>query len=125
MSVHLDIDHTDRVIDIDVTGADVVLGLRSHFELPLSRVVSARATPTDAARADLRARVSGVRIPALVTDGHFRGYRAPRQWWCVHRADEVLAIDLAAQSPFDRIVVEVPDAAGVAGEIRAAIDTTT
>jgi hypothetical protein len=122
MSVTQTIDTDDRVVDIDITGADQLFGFRRRIELPVARINGAHAETGKDARSDLKLRLSGVRLPGTATAmGYFRGRRAARQWWCVHHGGKVLVIDLDADAAFDRIVLEVPDAEAAAARITSAI----
>lgn len=105
------------VLDIDVRGADRFWGVRSRLEIPLSRVTDARVLPTREAKADLWIRTGGLGMPGVAAVGHFRGRAAKKQWWRVYRAPEVLVIELAPESTFDRVVLQVDDPAATAAEI--------
>jgi hypothetical protein len=105
------------VLDVDVRGADRLWGLRSRLEIPLSRVTDARVLPTREAKADLWIRTGGLGVPGVAAVGHFRGRVAKKQWWRVYRAPEVLVIELAPESTFDRVVLQVDDPAAIAAEI--------
>ncbi len=90
-----------------VTGADLVFGLRSRLEVPMAQVLGARVASAREAKADLWIRTGGLGLPGVATVGHFRGREAKKQWWRVYRASEVLVIDLAPDSRFDRLVLQV------------------
>ena len=107
-------------LDISVDGLDQVWGFRKRIEVPLSRVVDARVVPAAEAKADGRWRSAGLGLPGVAAVGHFRGRGAPRQWWRVYRAEQVLVVDLDPSSAFDRLVLEVDDAEAVADRINAA-----
>lgn len=106
-----------EALDVRVAGADRFFGMRSHVEVPMGRVVAARTMPAGEAKSDLLIRTGGLGLPGVAAVGHFRGRTAKKQWWRAYRADELLVIDLAPESLFDRLVLQVDDPGLVAERI--------
>ncbi len=112
-------------LDVHIGGADRLWGLRSRIEIPMGRVIDPRVVRLDEARADLWLRTGGLGIPGWALVGHFRGRRAEKQWWRVYRAPTVVLVDLAPESQFDRVVLQVDDPAGLVDDILAAMGRDT
>lgn len=91
-----------EVLDVFVDGADRLWGFRSRLEIPMGRVRRARVASSADMKRDLRLRTGGLGFPGLAAVGHFRGRESRKQWWRVYRADEVVVVDLSADSLFDR-----------------------
>ncbi len=96
-----------KALVLRVTGADLIFGLRSRLVVPMDEILGARTLPAQEAKSDLWIRTGGLGLPGVATVGHFRGREAKKQWWRVYRAKEVLVIDLAPESRFDRLVLQV------------------
>ena len=108
-------------LDLRMTGHDRLFGLRSHIEVPMARGWRAPGwCPPAQPRLTSSCVPAGSAPQGLATVGHFRGRQAKRQWWHVYRADEVLVVDLAAESLFDRLVVQLADPRRMASDIDAA-----
>jgi len=103
----VEIKTSEAVLSLRVTGADQLFGLRSRLEVPMEEVIGARTLAAKEAKSDLWIRTGGLGLPGVATVGHFRGREAKKQWWRVYRASEVLVIDLAPKSRFDRLVLQV------------------
>lgn len=113
------------------TGRDALWALRRGIAVPLSRVAGARVM----ARRDALRECPAMRLPGSAWPGRLHagsyGLGRRRQLWCVHRAAEVLVIDLhaggelsgrpGADRPYSRIVLEVGSPRERAGRINAAV----
>ncbi|HZQ29432.1 MAG TPA: hypothetical protein VFA94_17175 [Acidimicrobiales bacterium] len=105
----------DRLV-VRLRGLNQMWALRRQVAVPRSAVRGARA---EARPPRPPFRVPGTYLPGVITAGTFRG-RGRRELWAVHRAKEVLVIDLDGErAPFDRLVVEVADPAAAAAAVSA------
>ena len=108
MAIHVRV-HDDAV-DIELTGLDRTLALKSHLRLPMSVVTDARVAAQGDLKADLGWRVGGTYVPGCVAAGHYstRGRKGVRQLWAVYRDPQVLVIETSLVNPW-RIVLQHPD----------------
>jgi hypothetical protein len=117
MPVTLDIDAA--AVTVRFRGRDRVWALSRGLRIPLERIVSAQARPRAEAKKQCpNLRLPGSYVPRRLHAGSY-GWGGRRQLWCVHRATEVLVLDLHDR-PYCRVVVEVDDAAETAARIEAA-----
>ena len=105
-------------LHVAFAGLDAVWTLRRQVDVPLTTVAGVRVLSRADALADKPLlRAPGTYLPGVIVAGTYRGLRRRPQLWCVHAADEVLAIDLADGARYERIVLEVADPAAVAAEL--------
>jgi hypothetical protein len=108
----------DGRLHVAFAGLDVVWACRRHVDIPLTAVAGVRVLPLAEALADKPlVRAPGTYLPGVVVAGTYRAPRRRPQLWCVHAADQVLAIDLTDAAAHERIVLEVADPAAVAAEL--------
>jgi hypothetical protein len=102
--------------DVEVEGRDLVVkprglgklwSMRGEVRVPLGTVRSVRPEP-NAASIPRGLRLPGSHVPRMFSAGSYRGGPG-RSFWLVGDGLHGLVIDLAADAPFDRIVVEVDD----------------
>ncbi|MFE9959082.1 hypothetical protein [Micromonospora sp. NPDC005299] len=118
MAVMVDVD-PERLV-VRLTGADRLWALAAGVEVPTDAVTSVRPV----SRAQAYARGSGWRLPGtfwpdLIMAGSYVSRSTGRSFWCVHRADEVLLVELEGQR-YDRLVLEVEEPAEVSRAIARA-----
>ncbi|UDY37672.1 hypothetical protein [Dermatobacter hominis] len=106
----LDVHVYDDKVTIDIGGIDQVWCLKRHLEIPMVNITDARVTTVAELKAGLGWRVGGGYLPGRMATGHFTMPDEPgrRQFWCVYRDQEVLAIDTSLDNP-SRIVLQHPD----------------
>ncbi|MCW3840667.1 hypothetical protein ONA70_11210 [Micromonospora yasonensis] len=118
MAVQVDVD-PERLI-VRLTGADRLWALSAGVRAPTAAVTGVRPV----SRAEAYARGSGWRLPGtfwpgLIMAGTYLSRTHGRSFWCVHRAEEVLLVELDGQ-PFDRLVLEVDQPVAVSRAIARA-----
>jgi hypothetical protein len=107
-------------VRVRFSGLDRFWALSRGLTIPVHRVRSARVLPRrEAAKACPKVRMPGSYWPKRLHAGSY-GFGEKRQLWCVHRGQEVLAIDLRGR-PYARVVVEVGNPKERAGRITAAV----
>ncbi len=120
MGVRIEAD--DSTLAVVLTGWDAVWALRRRVEAPLASVagvaVGSRAE-VDAERPLFRA--PGTFLPGVIVAGTYHGRHTRPQFWCAHRAEEVLVVDLAGPAPLARLVLEVDDPHRTAAELAGRI----
>jgi hypothetical protein len=83
-------------IDVRLTTWDRIWALRSALSIPLSDVTAVSVRPRDELRDEILGwRLGGTYVPRRAIAGNYsvRGRRKERQFWCVYRDGEVLAIE--------------------------------
>lgn len=105
MAVLVEVD-PERLI-VRLTGADRLWAVSAGIQVPTAAVTGVRPV----SRAEAYARGSGWRLPGtfwpgLIMAGSYWSRSTGRSFWCVHRAEEVLLVELDGQ-PYDRLVLEV------------------
>ncbi|MET8907465.1 hypothetical protein [Micromonospora sp. NPDC004551] len=118
MAVMVEVD-PERLV-VRPSGADRFWALAAGVEVPTGAVTSVRPV----SRAEAYRRGSGFRLPGaywpgLIMAGRYVSRSNGRSFWCVHRADEVLLVELEGQS-YDRLVLEVDEPAEVSRAIARA-----
>lgn len=109
-------------LQVAFSGWDAVWTLRRRVDVPLAAVTAARVLSREVALGEKPLlRAPGTYLPGVIVAGTYRAPRRRPQLWCVHAADEVLAIDLADEAPYERIVLELADPAAAAEEITASV----
>jgi hypothetical protein len=96
-----------RELVITPRGLGKVWAMRSEVRVPLGAVRSVRPEP-NAASMPRGLSPPASPLPRFFTAGSFRGGRG-RSFWLVGDGLHGVVIDLAADAPYDRIVVEVDD----------------
>jgi len=117
MAVHVDV--ADGTLLVRFNGWDRFWAFHRDARVPLDYVTDVRVVDRRDAHSTLGLRLAGSYVPKILTAGLFRTRGGGRQLWCVHRAQNVVAIDLRGQK-WDRIVVEVTDPFGTATRIETA-----
>ncbi|MDG4799857.1 hypothetical protein [Micromonospora sp. WMMD980] len=118
MAVVVDVD-AERLI-VRLVGADRLWALSAGVEAPTAAVTAARVVSRGEAHARwLGLRLPGTSWPGLITAGSYWSRDTGRSFWCVHRAEEVLLVELAGQ-PYDRLVLEVERPADVSRAVARA-----
>ncbi|MEU1689673.1 hypothetical protein [Micromonospora sp. NPDC005707] len=118
MAVTVDVD-PERLV-VRLSGADRFWALALGVEVPTEAVTSVRPV----SRAEAYSRGSGFRLPGsywpgLIMAGSYVSRSTGRSFWCVHRADEVLLVELKGQR-YDRLILEVDEPADVSRAIARA-----
>ena len=108
MAIHVHV--YDDAVDIELTGLDRTLALKSHLRLPMAVVTDARVATQRELKVDLGWRVGGTYVPGLVAAGHYgtRDRKGVRQLWAAYRDPEVLVIETSLANPW-RVVLQHPD----------------
>jgi hypothetical protein len=108
------------ILHVEPQGWHKVWALRTHLDIPLSKVRAVRADP-EAARGGLSRglRLPGTYVPGLITAGtYYKG--GERTFWDVHRPERAIVIELEG-ARFARLVVEVEDPAYTVRRIETAM----
>ncbi|MCW3819153.1 hypothetical protein ONA91_32405 [Micromonospora sp. DR5-3] len=118
MAVLVDVDPEQLVVRL--TGADRLWALTAGVRVPTAAITGVRPV----SRAEAYARGSGWRLPGtfwpgLIMAGSYVSRTNGRSFWCVHRAEEVLLVELDGE-PYDRLVLEVEQPAEVSRAIARA-----
>jgi hypothetical protein len=116
MSVFVDV--TPAAVTVRFRGPDRFWAFSRGITIPFERVTGAHTLPRGEAKHNCpKLRVLGSCFPGRLHCGRY-GLGERQQLWCVHRGDEVLAIDLRGR-PFARVVIEVASARDLAAQIAA------
>ncbi|MEV4200040.1 hypothetical protein [Micromonospora globbae] len=107
MAVHLAVDPQRLVVRL--SGMDRLWALSAGVVVPTAAVTGVRAV----SRAEAVARgggwrLPGAHLPGVLRVGTFVSRSTGRSFWCVHRAERVLLVELDGE-PYDRLVLEVED----------------
>jgi hypothetical protein len=118
MDTRIDIDeHTLRV---RLHGLDVVWAARRRFVVPLGHVRCARIDPDIARRGPwLGAGYTHALLDYAVAAGPMLVH-GRHEFWDVHHPDRAVVIELEDE-PYERLVLEVRDPAGVVAAVNAAV----
>ncbi|SBT43997.1 hypothetical protein [Micromonospora auratinigra] len=105
---------------VRLTGADRLWALSSGVVAPTAAVRAVRPV----SRAEAFALGAGLRLPGtfwpgLIRAGSYLSRTGGRSFWCVHRAEELLLVELDGQ-PYRRLVLEVERPAEVSRAIARA-----
>lgn len=98
----------DRV-RFEVQGSDKLWAFRSHLEIPLGHVKSARIDPEPARGWWHGARLLGTQLPGLLTAGSFYQHGG-FVFYDVHDPDKTVVLELDHEH-YQRFVIEVADPA--------------
>lgn len=108
----------DRV-HFEVEAWDKLWALKSHLEIPLSHIRSARVDPEPARGWWHGLRLPGTQIPGVLTAGTFyQGDGAV--FYDVHDPERTVVIELTHEH-YQRLIIEVDDPSGVAASLNAAV----
>jgi hypothetical protein len=108
----------DRV-RFEVEAWDKLWAFKSHLEIPLSHITSARVDP-EAARGWWHGiRLPGTQIPGVLTAGTFY-QRDGAVFYDVHDPERTVVVELEHEH-YQRLVIEVEDPSDVAASLNAAI----
>jgi hypothetical protein len=88
-------------------GLEAVFALCRELRFPLPQVLGVAVVARHSVPAT-GLRLGGTGFPGLIRAGRY-GTGATRDFWLVHRAQQVLVIELAPGAAYRRIVLEVPD----------------
>jgi hypothetical protein len=116
------IEVTHDAVTLHISGFDRAWCLRRTLRIPMGDITAARVAERSELQAELGLRVGGGYWPGRLTTGWFlvRGDRRRRQFWCVFRDRELLAIGTRLRSP-SKVVVQTPDRVALAQTISARI----
>ncbi|HEX3825858.1 MAG TPA: hypothetical protein VHV82_01185 [Sporichthyaceae bacterium] len=110
----------EREVRAAFRGADAFFASSRGITIPVPRLRAVGVmSRLDAHRECSKLRLPGTALPGVLRAGSY-GRGDERQLWCVHRAEQVLVLDLIGR-PYCRVVLEVADPAGLAGRIGALI----
>jgi hypothetical protein len=105
---------------VRLSGWDRLWALSAGVVVPLGAVTGVRPVPRAAAYAGHDGlRMPGTFWPGLIKAGTYLSRSTGRSFWCVHRAEQVLLVELDGQ-PYDRLVLEVDQPAEVSRTIARA-----
>jgi hypothetical protein len=114
----VDVELSAAAVSVRFRGLDRLWAFSRGLRIPVERITAAATVPrTEAKDHCPKLRVLGSFFPGRLHCGRY-GLGARQQLWCVHRADEVLALDLSGR-PFARVVIEVARPADIAAQIGA------
>jgi hypothetical protein len=97
----------EHTLAVDVEGADKLLALRSHIDIPLANVTGIRRDPEGTRRWWAGLRMPGTALPGVVKAGTFH-QDGKRIFFDVHDPDKTVIVDLE-DDRFDELVLEVDD----------------
>jgi hypothetical protein len=113
------IELTDKQLVVHMHGMDKVWALKSRFEVPRGKVVTAQVGIEPAAQAQLRKslRLPGSYIPGLVVAGK---YYSKGKWmfWDIHKGKKAITIEVDHKK-YNKIVIEVADPVAAVADINA------
>jgi hypothetical protein len=110
----------EREVRVAFHGADALWSSSRGITIPVARLRGARViSRLEANRECSKLRLPGTALPGVLRAGSY-GRGDDRQLWCVHRAEQVLALDLVGR-PYCRVVLEVTDPAELARRISTLI----
>lgn len=116
MSVVVEMNAT--AVRVRFRGLDRLWAFSRGLTIPYERITTAATIPRTEAKDNCpKLRVLGSYFPGRLHCGRY-GLGPRQQLWCVHRAGEVLALDLSGR-PFARVVIEVARPADIAAQIGA------
>ncbi|RZU76969.1 hypothetical protein EV384_5681 [Micromonospora kangleipakensis] len=118
MAVLVQVDPEQLVVRL--TGADRLWALTAGVAVPTASVTGVRTVGrAEAYRRGAGWRLPGTFWPGLIMAGSYVSRSHGRSFWCVHRADEVLLVDLEGPA-YDRLILEVDQPAEVSRAIARA-----
>jgi len=117
VTVHLEADR----VRFEVEGWDKLWALKSHIEIPLEHIVSARVDPEPARAWFHGLRIPGTDIPGVITAGTFYS-RDGVVFYDVHDADKAIVIELSHEH-YKRLVVEVDHPDETVERLESAVET--
>jgi hypothetical protein len=110
----------DDTVYVRMHDRDVFWALKRTVAVPLRRIERVEVVETRRLRGRLLLRFPGTFVPGVIKAG---SYGLPGRWefWCVHRARWVLAIECYPGAYYDLVAVETDDPHEDALRIRAAL----
>ena len=102
-------------------GWDTLWTLRREVRVPLSQIEQVTVRQIGAVRPRWWWRLRGTDVPGVIRAGSFVA-RGGRELWDVRQGAVAVDIELAEPAPFRRIVLEVPDPALAAEQLRSSSD---
>jgi hypothetical protein len=107
-------------LHVEPQGWHKLWALKSHLDVPLTKVRAVRADPDAARSVQHRGlRLPGTYVPGLITAGTY--YKAgERTFWDVRRPERAIVIELEG-ARYKRLVVEVEDPAYTVRRIETAM----
>ena len=97
-------------LHIQLTGWDRIWSVRGTVDIPATAITGVYVGRVGSLKLDLGWRTAGTYMPGLISAGRYavRDRKGLRQFWCVHRAKDVLVIETSDPSLW-RVVLEVDD----------------
>jgi hypothetical protein len=113
-----EIEITPTTLVVHITGADVLLSLKSRIEVPLEHIAGVSVSPPEAHDIWHGLRI-GTNLPGVITAGHFLQHG---EWafWDVHDPDKAIEIRLHDER-YAKLVIGVDNFEATAQAIAAAI----
>lgn len=102
-------------------GWDTLWTLRREVRVPLPQIEQVTVRQIGAVRPRWWWRLRGTDVPGVIRAGSFVA-RGGRELWDVRQGAVAVDIELAESAPFRRIVLEVPDPALAAEQLRSSSD---
>lgn len=112
------LDVEDGHVVIRFSGRQAIMALARQVSVPVDDVRSVRVL-ADGFELDLGLRVGGTGIPRRLAFGRFRKRGGPRTFAALYCGEPAVVIETAG-GDWDRLAIAMPDAEGVAGDIRRA-----
>ena len=111
----------DGHLEVELTGWDRVLALKSSLSVPVAAISSVEAKDRDQIQRlpGRWLRLPGTYVPSMVHHGSY-GRKPHRDFWALFRQERVLVIHIADWE-YERLILAVPDPDGVANELTRAL----
>jgi hypothetical protein len=109
----------DNTLVVDIQGADKLLALRSHIDIPMANIAGIRHDPEETRRWWAGLRAPGTALPGLIEIGTF--YQDGRRiFFDVHDPAKTVIVDLR-DDRFDELVLEVDDPDAVIAKVEKSL----
>jgi hypothetical protein len=118
---HVEMQVSDGQLLVRFGGWDTLWTLRRAVRVPLPQIEQVTVRQIGALRPRWWWRLRGTELPGVLRAGSFVA-RGGRELWDVRQGAVVVDIELAESAPFRRIVLEVPDPAVAAEQLRSSSD---
>ena len=112
----VDVDVVDGELVVRLRGLGMLIACRRILRIPADHVRGVAVQHRDRLPA-LGFQFPGVALPGVLYAGSF-GLGDDRSFWHVRRAEMVLRVECHSQAEFRRIVLQVPDPADLARQLR-------